>query len=101
MFFSDSCCIDSSELAFLHSKGIDSIRTTNFTIHIKQTLTGLKLVVLVEPSFPSPAAQAMLSVVYSNYTDYALKDPFYLIDMPIRCSLFDKAIRQILAVSPA
>ena len=27
--------------------------------------------------------------VYSLYADYVLKNPFYELDMPIRCELFD------------
>ena len=61
-------------------------------------MTGLKLIVVVTPSFPESAAGELLNVVYASYTDFVLKDPFYALDMPIRCSLFDKAVKQILAI---
>ncbi len=31
----------------------------------------------------------MLCRVYELYTDYVLKNPFYEMEMPIRCELFD------------
>ena len=61
-------------------------------------MTGLKLLLITAPSFTAAYAQDILTVIYSSYTDYVLKDPFYAIDMPIRCSLFDKAVHQILAI---
>ncbi|KAL5720303.1 hypothetical protein ACHQM5_012982 [Ranunculus cassubicifolius] len=39
-----------------------------------------------------PGAQHMenlLKVIYELYTDYVLKNPFYEMEMPIRCELFD------------
>ena len=87
-----------SALAFIHPKGINRITTSSFSIQIKDTLTGLKLVLIVPPSFPDAAAAELLSIIYASYTDYVLKDPFYALDMPIRCSLFDKAVKQILAI---
>lgn len=39
-----------------------------------------------------PGAQHMevlLKQIYELYTDYVLKNPFYEMEMPIRCELFD------------
>lgn len=85
-------------MAFLNPTGIDHIATSAFSIFSRETLTGLKLVVVVHPTFPVRAAQEILLIVYSHYSDFVLKDPFYATDMPIRCSLFDKAVRQVLQV---
>ena len=65
----------------------------------KQTRTGLKLILIVDPGVPERAAYDILSLVYAAYSDYVLKDPFYSIDMPVRCSLFDRAVRQMLVTS--
>ena len=91
-----SSCV--SELSFLHSKGIEVVTTSRFSMYSKQTLTGLKLMIIVSPTFPSRAANDLLQLIYSNYSDFVLKNPFYALDMPIRCSLFDKAVKQILAI---
>ena len=96
--FLSSHLIFDSELTFLHPTGIEHISSSGFSIYSKHTLTGLKLMVVVSTGFPSRAAQDILTIIYANYTDFVLKDPFYALDMPIRCSLFDKAVRQILAV---
>ena len=37
----------------------------------------------------------LLNKVYRKYTDYVLKNPFYDLDMPIRCLLFDKEVDKI------
>lgn len=33
--------------------------------------------------------EALLKVIYELYTDFVLKNPFYEMEMPIRCELFD------------
>ncbi|OTF78762.1 hypothetical protein BLA29_014806, partial [Euroglyphus maynei] len=38
----------------------------------------------------------LLRKIYELYSDYALKNPFYKLDMPIRCELFDLNIAQLL-----
>ena len=90
-----------SELSFLVPTGINQLVTSYFTLHSKQTLTGLKLLLVAENDFPEKAAADLLTLVYAAYSDYVLKDPFYSIDMPIRCSLFDKSVRQILGLRSA
>lgn len=36
----------------------------------------------------------LLKHVYELYTDYVLKNPFYEMEMPIRCELFDINLAQ-------
>ena len=38
--------------------------------------------------------ESLLRYVYELYTDYVLKNPFYEIEMPIRCELFDINLTQ-------
>lgn len=35
--------------------------------------------------------------VYELYTDFVLKNPFYELEMPIRCDLFDLAIESFVS----
>ena len=95
-----SMYIDPRELSFLAPTGIEQILTTEFSLYSKQTMTGLKLLLVTQPTFPARAAHDMLGKIYASYTDYVLKDPFYVIDMPIRCSLFDKTVRQFFTALP-
>lgn len=34
--------------------------------------------------------------VYDLYTDYVLKNPFYEVEMPVRCELFDVNLFQTI-----
>jgi len=40
--------------------------------------------------------QQVLRDIYVAYTDCALKDPFYELDMPIRCELFTQAVDNVM-----
>lgn len=45
-------------------------------------LTGVKLIVLADPR--QGTMEGLLKKIYELYADYALKNPFYSIDMPVR-----------------
>lgn len=34
--------------------------------------------------------------MYDLYTDYVLKNPFYEVEMPVRCELFDVNLFQVI-----
>ncbi|WZZ37630.1 hypothetical protein YC2023_033889 [Brassica napus] len=51
-----------------------------------------KFFVVCEPG--TPHMESLLRYVYELYTDYVLKNPFYEIEMPIRCELFDINLTQ-------
>lgn len=40
--------------------------------------------------------EALLHRVYELYSDFALKNPFYSLEMPIRCELFDEHLKTAL-----
>jgi len=69
------------------SSGIQVLETEAFKLHCTQTLTGIKFFCISDPK--QGGQQALLRQLYETYADYALKNPFYSIDMPIRCDLFD------------
>ncbi len=39
---------------------------------------------------------ALLARIYELYADYVLKNPFYALDMPIRCDLFETQLVQLV-----
>ena len=39
----------------------------------------------------------MLKEIYVLYADCTLKDPFYELEMPIRCELFNQAVEDLMA----
>ena len=38
----------------------------------------------------------LLYSIYESYSDYVLKNPFYEIDQPIRCELFDEQLTSLV-----
>lgn len=75
--------------------GIESMETNNFRLNCFQTLTGAKFLVISDLR-DTANKDILLRKIYELYTDYALKNPFYKLDMPIRCELFDVNIAQLL-----
>ena len=77
-----------------HSSGIETIETDLYRLHCFHTLTGIKLLVVADAKQQN--VDAFLRKAYEIYADYALKNPFYLLDQPIRTDLFDLNL-QLLA----
>jgi len=77
-----------------HSSGIQQIETDTFKLHCLQTLTGIKFVVNTDVRRPNE--DLLLKKLHEMYADYALKNPFYSLDMPIRCELFDMNVKQLV-----
>lgn len=50
--------------------------------------------VVAEPS--QAGLDSLLKKMYELYADYALKNPFYSLDMPIRCELFDTNLQVLI-----
>jgi hypothetical protein len=44
----------------------------------------------------TPDLDDVLKEIYVLYTDCALKDPFYELEMPIRCELFIQAVDNLI-----
>lgn len=72
--------------------GIELLQADNFDLHCFQSLTGTKFFVVCEPG--SLHMESLLKYIYELYTDYVLKNPFYEMEMPIRCELFDINLSQ-------
>uniref|UniRef100_A0A8C9MAR0 Trafficking protein particle complex subunit n=1 Tax=Panthera tigris altaica TaxID=74533 RepID=A0A8C9MAR0_PANTA len=64
------------------SSGIEMLETDTFKLHCFQTLTGIKFVVLADPR--QAGIDSLLRKIYEIYSDFALKNPFYSLEMPIR-----------------
>lgn len=70
------------------SSGITSMETGKHSIYCFQTLTGTKFLLIADIGQYQP--DAILAKVYQIYSDYAMKNPFYQTDMPIRSEQFDR-----------
>ncbi|XP_069121131.1 trafficking protein particle complex subunit 4-like [Argopecten irradians] len=76
------------------SSGIEVLETDTFKLHCFQTMTGIKFIILADPR--QMAVDVLLKKLYEVYSDFALKNPFYSLDMPIRCDLFDTNLQQAI-----
>lgn len=74
--------------------GIEVLEADTFRLHCYQTLTGIKFIVVAEPT--QSGIEILLKRVYELYADYALKNPFYSLEMPIRCELFETNLQNLL-----
>ncbi|KAG8199469.1 hypothetical protein JTE90_009317 [Oedothorax gibbosus] len=70
-----------------HCSGIEVLEADTFKLYCYQTITGVKFMVVAEPK--QTGIENLLKKIYELFSDYALKNPFYSLEMPIRCELFD------------
>ena len=77
------------------SSGINVLHAENFKLHSFQSLTGINFVVVT--STDQSGMESLLRNIYRLYADFVLKNPFYTLDMPIRCQLFDSHLQQAVA----
>ncbi|KAI7820108.1 Sybindin-like protein [Kickxella alabastrina] len=78
----------------IRDSGIETIDTRNFRIHCFQTPTGIKFIAVSDVL--ETRLSDVLSKVYVLYSDYALKNPFYNLEMPIRSEMFDVRLLQLV-----
>ena len=90
------------------SSGIKELETDTFKLHCNQTLTGVKFIVVTDRSqqgvdqlldkvlyieYLDIMDNVLLAQIYELYSDYALKNPFYSLEMPIRADLFEEHLQ--------
>lgn len=73
------------------SSGIQELETDTFKLYCSQTVTGVKFIVVCDPK--QQGIDQLLEKIYELYADFALKNPFYSLEMPIRADLFDQNIK--------
>jgi hypothetical protein len=70
--------------------GIEVLESSHFRMQCFQTQTGVKFLLFTEPQQPN--IDAMMKKIYELYADYVMKNPFYTVEMPIRCEKFDRGL---------
>ena len=91
--FAISCKLSPTE----HSSGIEMLQTNSFKLHCFQTITGVKFFAMTDTRVNN--MDGFLKRLYELYADYALKNPFYSLEMPIRCDLFDTNLQKLIEQS--
>ncbi|KAG5355669.1 Trafficking protein particle complex subunit 4 [Yarrowia sp. B02] len=76
------------------SSGIQTMETEKYALTCFQTVTGIKFLLITD--LRQQFVDSVLKRVYQLFADYVMKSPFYQLDMPIRCSLFDLHLNKYL-----
>ena len=70
------------------SSGLELLESEHFRLQCFQAVTGTKFLFFTEPHQPN--VDVIIRKVYELYADYVMKNPFYQIDMPVKCEAFDR-----------
>lgn len=70
------------------ASGLEYLETEKFRLTCFQTLTGTKFLLFTDPITTN--IDVIIRKVYELYADYVMKNPFYQLDMPVRCEAFDR-----------
>ncbi|KAI8895371.1 Sybindin-like protein [Globomyces pollinis-pini] len=77
-----------------NSSGIELLESDNLNIYCFQSVTGLKFIIITDTGFQTHEISCLK--LYEIYSDFAMKNPFYQPDMPIRAELFDLNIMKFV-----
>ncbi|TWU77895.1 hypothetical protein ED733_004760 [Metarhizium rileyi] len=72
------------------SSGLEVLETENFRLQCFNTMTGLKFLLFTDSTQAN--VDVTLRRIYDLYSDYVMKNPFYSLEMPIRCDIFDRKL---------
>ncbi|KAJ5698810.1 hypothetical protein N7462_000815 [Penicillium macrosclerotiorum] len=68
--------------------GLEHLETEKFRLTCFQTLTGTKFLLFTDPMTGN--VDTIVNKIYELYADYVMKNPFYQLEMPVRCEAFDR-----------
>ncbi|KAF4122471.1 trafficking protein particle complex subunit 4 [Geosmithia morbida] len=68
--------------------GLEVLETENFRMQCFNTLTGTKFLLFTDTTQTN--VDVTIKRIYDLYADYVMKNPFYSLEMPIRCDIFDR-----------
>lgn len=72
----------------LPKTGLEVLETERFRLTCFQTVTGTKFLLFTDPLMPN--VDSVIAKIYELYADYVMKNPFYQLEMPVRCESFDR-----------
>ncbi|KAK0628537.1 Sybindin-like protein [Bombardia bombarda] len=70
--------------------GLEVLETENFRLQCFNTMTGTKFLLFTDTTQTN--VDVTMRRVYEMYSDYVMKNPFYQLEMPIRCDIFDRKL---------
>lgn len=72
------------------SSGLEVLETENFRMQCFNTLTGTKFLLFTDTTQTN--VDVTMRKIYDLYSDYVMKNPFYALEMPIRCDMFERKL---------
>ncbi|KAI8282671.1 Transport protein particle subunit trs23 [Colletotrichum sp. SAR11_240] len=70
--------------------GLEVMETENFRLQCFTTMTGTKFLLFTDTTQTN--IDVILRRIYDLYSDYVMKNPFYQLEMPIRCEIFERKL---------
>ncbi|KAL2212248.1 Sybindin-like protein [Sarocladium strictum] len=74
--------------------GLEVMETENFRLQCFNTLTGTKFLLFTDTTQTN--VDVTMRKVYDLYADYVTKNPFYSLEMPVRCDIFDRKLHSYI-----
>ncbi|KAI0838965.1 Sybindin-like protein [Hypoxylon sp. FL0890] len=74
--------------------GLEVLESENFRLQCFNTLTGTKFLLFTDTMQTN--VDVVMRKVYDLYSDYVMKNPFYQLEMPIRCETFDRKLNSYI-----
>ncbi|PYH48009.1 trafficking protein particle complex subunit 4, partial [Aspergillus saccharolyticus JOP 1030-1] len=68
--------------------GLETLETDKFRLTCFQTLTGTKFLLFTDLQMGN--VEVVMNKIYEFYADFVMKNPFYQLEMPVRCEAFDR-----------
>ena len=72
------------------STGLEVLESENFRLQCFNTMTGIKFLLFTDTTQAN--VDVTIRRVYEMYADYVMKNPFYQLEMPVRCDMFDRKL---------
>ncbi|KAK4449521.1 Sybindin-like protein [Podospora aff. communis PSN243] len=72
------------------SSGLEVLESENFRLQCFNTMTGTKFLLFTDTTQAN--VDVTIRRVYEMYADYVMKNPFYQLEMPVRCDMFDRKL---------
>ncbi|KAF5674021.1 sybindin-like family [Fusarium heterosporum] len=74
--------------------GLEVLETENFRMQCFNTLTGVKFLLFTDTTQAN--VDVTIRKIYDLYADYVMKNPFYSLEMPVRCDIFDRKLHSYI-----
>jgi hypothetical protein len=70
--------------------GLEVLESENFRLQCFTTMTGVKFLLFTDTTQAN--VDVTIRRIYDLYSDYVMKNPFYQLEMPVRCDMFDRKL---------